>query len=246
VGALAQYLEAAGVATTQVSLIREHTEAIQPPRALWVPFMLGRPFGVPNNPDFQRRVLLAALRLLEAPAGPVLEDFPEDAPPDAEGEAAQVCPVSFASDVRDASLGAALAREVRELRTWYDLAVERRSRTSVGLSGVPIEDAATRIAGFAERGEIAALDGATPGQTLKLLIEDLRAFYYEAAAAKPGGAGAQAVQDWFWFDTAAGRLLLQVNALCAGAEDKSVQRLAATSVVPRAVLKDSRAAPAGT
>ena len=203
--------------------------------------MLGRPFGVPNDPAFQQRVLLAALRLLEAPAGPVLEDFPDDAPADADSEPAQVCPVGFASDVGECGLGAALAREVRELRTWYDLAVERRGRTSVGLSGVTIEDAATRVGGFAERGEIAPLDGATPGQTLKLLIEDLRAFYYEAAAAKPGGAGAQAVQDWFWFDTAAGRLLLEVNALCARAQDESVQRLAATSVVPRAVLKDSRA-----
>ena len=207
--------------------------------------MLGRPFGVPNDPDFQTRVLLAALRLLEAPAGPVLEDYPEDAPPDDDGEAAQVCPVSFAPEAH-AGLASALAGEVRALRVWYDLAVERRGRTSVGLSGVTIEDAATRVGGFAERGEIAPLDGATPGQTLKLLIEDLRAFYYEAAAAKPGGAGAQAVQDWFWFDTAAGRLLLEVNALCARAQDESVQRLAATSVVPRAVLKDSRATQSRT
>jgi len=35
-----------------VSLIREQTAAIRPPRALWVPFMLGRPFGVPNDPAF--------------------------------------------------------------------------------------------------------------------------------------------------------------------------------------------------
>ena len=61
--------------------MREHTEAIHPPRALWVPFILGRPFGVPGDSAFQRRVLVAALRLLEAPAGPVLADYPEDAPP---------------------------------------------------------------------------------------------------------------------------------------------------------------------
>ena len=234
-GALAHYIEAEGVATTQISLIREHTEAIRPPRALWVPFMLGRPFGVPNDADFQRRVLLAALRLLESPAGPVLEDYPEDAPPDAGGESAQVCPVSFAPEAH-AGLASALAGEVRALRVWYDLAVERRGRTNVGLSGLTIDDAASRLAAFAERSEIDVLDGATRGQTLKLLIEDLRAFYYEAAAAKPG-AHADAVQDWFWFDTAAGQLLLEVNRRCASAEDESVKRLAATSVVPRAVLR---------
>ena len=239
-GALAQYIEAEGVATTQVSLIREHTEAIRPPRALWVPFMLGRPFGVPNDAAFQTRVLIAALHLLEAHSGPVLEDYPEDAPPDDGGETAQVCPVSFASEAHT-GLASALASEVRALHVWYDLAVERRGRTSVGLSGLTIDDAASRLAAFAERGEIDVLEGATRGQTLKLLIEDLRAFYYEAAAAKPG-ARADAVQDWFWFDTAAGRLLLKVNALCAGAEDTSVQRLAATSVVPRTVLRDPRAA----
>ena len=49
VGALGHYLERGGVPTTQISLIREHTERIRPPRALWVPFELGRPFGVPHD-----------------------------------------------------------------------------------------------------------------------------------------------------------------------------------------------------
>ena len=77
---LAHFLEEEGLPTTQVSLIRLHTEKTKPPRALWVPFEFGRPFGVPNGPAFQKRVLLAALALLVAPGGPVLEDFPEDAP----------------------------------------------------------------------------------------------------------------------------------------------------------------------
>jgi len=66
-------------------LIRLHSEKIKPPRALWVPFELGRPLGIPNDPAFQRRILLATLQLFEAPSGPVLEDYPEDAPI-AEGE----------------------------------------------------------------------------------------------------------------------------------------------------------------
>ena len=36
---------------------------MRPPRTLWVPFPLGRPFGVPDNPAFQRKVLVAALAL---------------------------------------------------------------------------------------------------------------------------------------------------------------------------------------
>ena len=63
-GGLAHYLEEEGLATTQISLIRKHTEIIKPPRALWVSFELGRPFGKPNDSDFQSRVLSAALDLL--------------------------------------------------------------------------------------------------------------------------------------------------------------------------------------
>jgi hypothetical protein len=81
VGALGHFIEEGGIATTAISLIREHTEAIKPPRALWVPFDLGRPFAVPHDAAFQRRVLLAVLQLLEAPSGPVLADYPEPAPP---------------------------------------------------------------------------------------------------------------------------------------------------------------------
>ena len=67
---------------------------MQPPRSLWVPFPLGRPLGVPHDTAFQHRVIAAALALLDRPSGPVLEDFPEDAPPVAE-DAAPACPVSF-------------------------------------------------------------------------------------------------------------------------------------------------------
>ena len=71
-GGLAHYLEQDGLATTQISLIRLHSEKIRPPRALWVPFELGRPLGPPNDEAFQHRVLKAALDLLAAPSGPVL------------------------------------------------------------------------------------------------------------------------------------------------------------------------------
>ena len=52
-GGLGHYFESEGIASTQISLVRVHTENIKPPRALWVPFELGRPFGVPNDSDFQ-------------------------------------------------------------------------------------------------------------------------------------------------------------------------------------------------
>ncbi|MGA1108472.1 MAG: selenoprotein B, partial [Pseudomonadales bacterium] len=61
--ALGYYLERAGIATTGISLVREHTAQLQPPRSLWVSFPLGRPLGIPNDAEFQHAVIKAALEL---------------------------------------------------------------------------------------------------------------------------------------------------------------------------------------
>ena len=78
--AIAYFLESEGLQTTGISLVRENTEALRPPRFLWTTFPLGRPMGTPGDAPFQRRVILAALDLLNRKSGPVLEDYPEDAP----------------------------------------------------------------------------------------------------------------------------------------------------------------------
>ena len=80
-GGLAHYIEGAGIPTVVISLIRRHTEVMKPPRGLFVPFELGRPFGAANEPGFQRRVLLDALKMLERTDGPILEDFPDPPQP---------------------------------------------------------------------------------------------------------------------------------------------------------------------
>ena len=139
-GALGHYLEMEGIPTTQISLVREHTAALNPPRALWVPFMLGRPFGAPNDAAFQRKVLLAVLRLLERDTGPVLEDFPEDAPHSDLGEAPEGlnCPVTFPRMRSDGTLTERLADEISQLRAWHDVAVKHRGRTTLGLTGLSL------------------------------------------------------------------------------------------------------------
>jgi len=61
VSALGHYLEEEGIATVVIALIRPQAENTRPPRALWVPFELGRPIGPPGDAAFQKRVILAAL-----------------------------------------------------------------------------------------------------------------------------------------------------------------------------------------
>lgn len=177
--------------------MRENTADISPPRALWVPFILGRPFGVPGDAAFQRRVLRAALRLLEAPAGPVLAEYPEDAPQPAENALEGVaCPVSFGRAADERDLGAVLAREIEELAPWHDLAYERRGRTTVGVSGVEVEQAARIVAACLSAAPAPNLDGMSAGETLKVVCEDIRAYYFEAAAARPGTPNASAIEYW--------------------------------------------------
>lgn len=217
--------------------MREHTAAINPPRALWVPYILGRPFGVPNDAAFQRRVLLAVLRLLEVPAGPVLADYPEDAPPPAADEIDGVaCPVSFDHAVDERDLGALLAREIEELAPWHDLAVQRRGRTTTGVSGVAQGEAARIIASCLNGAPASNLAGMSAGETLKIVCDDLRAYYYEAAAARPGAPSASAIQRWFWNDTAAGRAFLALQKVCIASNDKSLQVFGGNTLVPRAIM----------
>lgn len=74
-GVIQREIERAGVSTVSISLVKEFTKVVRPPRALWVPFPFGRPLGAPKNAAIQRRVMMAAFALLEKPSGPILEDF---------------------------------------------------------------------------------------------------------------------------------------------------------------------------
>ena len=74
-GVIQRQIEACGIATVSISLVRRFTEAVRPPRALWVPFPFGRPLGAPRKVAAQRLVILRALELLRRSEGPVLEDL---------------------------------------------------------------------------------------------------------------------------------------------------------------------------
>jgi hypothetical protein len=77
VGLVAAELERQGIATVAIQLLREVAERVRPPRALYVPFPHGYPLGLPGDEAGQRRVIEAALRLLEDASlvPPVLVDF---------------------------------------------------------------------------------------------------------------------------------------------------------------------------
>lgn len=242
-GGLAHFIERAGIPTSQISLIREHTEQIKPPRALSVPFELGRPFGAPGEPEFQRRVLLDCLNLFARPSGPVLEDFP-NAPP---GEAATAdqpegwaCPVNFAPPVSEMSdadvLHEALLQEVALLRPWYEQSREnRRGRTAFGISEKTPEEIVRFLADFA----VAPEEVASPYEdthvivAFKRMADDLRYFYTEAAIARPDGRGSDLeIANWLWGETTLGGLLVAVRDWAMESDDPTTLELAQNAMVP--------------
>lgn len=239
--ALARYFEREGLATTHVSLVREHTEVMQPPRALWVPFMLGRPFGAPNAPEFQRKVLMAALRLLEAERGPVLEEFPEEAPESALEDESQglACPISLGPRPAGDDPSAPVLGEIAQLQPWHDIAVRRTGRTT-GLTGLGVEELARFAASYLGASPQRSYDPSmSAAEALKRACDDLKAFYVAAASAQPGNAGAAALEQWFWRETAAGELFLKLSQACRASADASLRTLGEKMLVPR-VIADAR------
>lgn len=240
-GALGHYLEAAGVPTTQISLIREHTVAIHPPRALWVPFELGRPLGVPNDPGFQRRVLEAALQLFERREGPVLVDYPEEVPQQ-EGESRAsletlACPVDFTPAVGEESgiekLLSALSGEVTEFRSWYDLEIARRGYSTVAYF---TPEAAGKLLSDFLRGNSLEYPGdiSSPAGALRFAAQDLKAAYFEAVMSRPDLSLPTEAEfnRWFWQKTAAGEVLRLIRDTCLASDDEQLRMTGGMLLIP--------------
>jgi hypothetical protein len=235
VSALGHYIEEEGVPTVAISLVRPQTENTRPPRALWVPFELGRPFGPPNDSQFQKTVIMAALRLLEKETGPVvLEDFPNDDPreqPDPRWRA----PLAKARviDGSPDALAAALEGEIRGLEDAYRRSVAERGRTLVGLSGLSIPQAGRYVASWlrGETPESPSPEMSAP-LTLRFAVDDLKAYYLEAALAGPAKPSSRQLGDWFWCETAAGAAIFALRKAHMTSADDRLKAIAGLFLVP--------------
>ena len=224
--ALSHFLESEGLSTTGISLVREHTEAMAPPRALWVPFPLGRPLGRAGDPAFQHRVIAAALALLARPEGPVLEDFPEPAPDDGAGEPWS-CPVRFAPPPPGGDIASAARAELAGLATWHALATRRRGRSAADASGLAAEQCLEVVVDAYEAGDTDDV------RRLKAAVEDLKTHYVEAVTARPGSPPAGAFDAMLWNESALGRLLRRLAARGSDSDDAAMRFFASDSLVPR-------------
>lgn len=205
--------------TVAIAPIREHAVKIGPPRALFVPFELGRPLGVPGDAAFQHRVLRAALALFDATAGPVLADYPEDAPVLTASDAAWVCPIPAPRPPeRPDSPGPAAALLL--------MALDDPARVAAAMSGEPPDE---------------AVPASQAAQAIRLAAEDLKAWYQEAAMARPGvQPSGLRLADWFFGETIAGHVVLALRNRCKAADDPAIKLLGTSLLVPRGQAHRSR------
>jgi hypothetical protein len=71
-------IEKSGIPTVSISLLREITVRVRPPRVLVVDRPLGYPLGAPHDINLQKRIVMAALEMLTHPVREsILVDFRE-------------------------------------------------------------------------------------------------------------------------------------------------------------------------
>jgi len=156
------------------------------------------------------------LKLFEAPAGRVLEVYPEDAPDVVDDATVLSCPIYYSNNeiepVETDQMQTAFLMKITAMEPWYNMAVGKRQRTTVGASGIDLESIGDFIYAF-----VKGTEPENPRQdislvsTLKLAVEDLKAYYSEGDTSQPGREtiSSQALKDWFWNETTAGKVLLE-------------------------------------
>ena len=238
--ALGHYLEEEGIATVAVVLIRPQAENTKPPRALWVPFELGRPFGPPNDPAFQKRVVLTALGMLVEDAGPErIIDFPDDDPrarPDPAWHPPFV-PAAIANGSAE-SLASRLEAEILLFQGAHRRWIEQYGHSTVGLCGFAIGHCARYVADWLRGKEPPSpRDGFSAPLILRFAVDDLKAYCLEAAGAGTAQPSSRQLTDWFWNETATGAAIHLLREVLQAHQDERLRLIVSNFVVPAARVR---------
>jgi len=226
--ALAVYLEREGISTVVIGLTRLHIEKIQPPRALWVPFDLGRPLGAYVDAGaFQKKVLRSALALLDYKSGPVIVDFDIDDP------GSQSDPHWSPPEL---ATSATLVEEVSALKPYWSRAQEILGRTLTGLSNLSVEQAADYLQRFDTANP--AINPAVDQSDLlrmRYSADDIKTYYVEAALSTGSPSSVQ-IGDWFWRETIAANELRRIRSANLEHENATRARVCGRMLIPGARL----------
>ncbi len=237
--ALAHRLEDRGLPTTVLAVALPQVEKTRPPRAVFVPFMLGRPLGEPNDTAFQRRVLMQALSLLERGGeAPILEHFPDDNPswfdrPDWR-PAMDLPPPAIPGTA--AGWEAALRAEMALVLPAWERFQARFGRTTIGLAGQPPQAWPAFAASFLNGALPTVALHDTPALALRFLADDLKALYGEAVQADGGPPSARQIDGWFWRRTVAGQFLIALRGMAMVSPNNALKTVGGRFFVPTPYL----------
>jgi hypothetical protein len=210
---LAHIFEAAGLHTVTLASVRPVAQRMHPPRALFCEFPLGRPLGIPQDADYQRRVLRQALSMIEDATEPELADFPDVIEAETEAMACSL-PPRFDPDLLPA------VDEAQGLRRAFDRAVAARGHTSVGRVLDPDDIAAALVELDRMANGTDWLEADLPGNDTISSVHDIRTYYEEAALELVDGPppGGRAAEEWFYEQTEAGKTVMAARRAMKAAE----------------------------
>jgi D-proline reductase (dithiol) PrdB len=224
--ALARVLEADGLPTVLLALVREFVQKIRPPRAVFVPFPFGAPVGMPGDSEQQRAVLLTALNTFGEPSGPILVDFEAELPPE------YAAAPSLASAIeRPPSPTVDVATETSMMRHYYEQWLqEHGSKTAVGLSGIPV----VRFRGIIRSFETFIKnpdadirerpDSVSRPEFIRYCSDDLKAMFLEGRIMMKPGETPEQANRWLWGETALGQLLVDVKDQMERSSDENMRK----------------------
>jgi len=214
--------------TVALSLVREHTEKVKPPRALYVPFPLGLPVGHPGNVVEQQAVLDLAFSTLDAPSGPVLLEYSDGDAAQEAGSPLQASQVQLTDEARAADL----ATEVTLMRRYWEQRQATTGRTGVGLSRI----APQRFRGVVRFFEAYVDDPSAdmderPADMpvpafIRNCVEDLRVMYAEARMQTHPAESSEDRQRWLLGSTALGHMIRRLQGVMDASDDAKTKAAA--------------------
>jgi hypothetical protein len=164
----------------------------------------------------------------------LIEDFLDDDPRERPDPAWRP---PIATQPIDAGAGAAvladrLESEIASLREAHRRWVAQYGRTTVGLSGLAIGDAARYAADWL-RGKPPASqrEGFSAPLLLRFAVDDLKAYCLEAAAAGSAKPSSHHLGDWLWNETGVGAAIHALRTPLLASEDER-QKLVGGFMVP--------------
>ena len=75
------------------------------------------------------------------------------------------------------------------------------------------------------------------GSALKMAVEDLKAYYFEAVTNQPGQpTDSKTLSDWFWGQTTAAQVINKVREVCMANDDEKLALAGKVFLIPRTQL----------